>query len=84
MTVYLLSHLEPFEDHILRNIKEYGRENFGVQQLPLFNLLEPEELDWQVCLSRLEGKRRLDTKVPRKFALVDVMVEVNGLTDAIW
>ena len=22
------------------------RENFGVQQLPLFNLLTPEELDW--------------------------------------
>ena len=24
------------------------RENFGVQQLPLFNLLKPEELDWGV------------------------------------
>ena len=59
------------------------RANFGVQQLPLCNLLEPEELDWQVCLSRLEGKRRLDTKVPRKFALDDVMVEVNGLKDTI-
>ena len=41
-----------------------GRANFGVQQLPLFNLLEPEELDWKVCLSQLEGKRRLDTRVP--------------------
>ena len=41
-----------------------GRANFGVQQLPLFNLLESEELDWQACLSRLEGKRRLDTRVP--------------------
>ena len=51
----------------------------GVQQLPLFNLLEPEELDWQVCLSRLEGKRRLDTRVPKKFALGDVMVEGMGL-----
>ena len=61
-----------------------ARANFGVQQLPLFNLLGPEELDWQVCLSRLEGKRRLDTNVPRKFALVDVTVEVNGLKDAIW
>ena len=60
-----------------------ARANFGVQQLPLFNLLEPEELDWQVCLSRLEGKRRLDTKVPRKFALGDMMVDVNGLRDAI-
>ena len=57
--------------------------NFGVQQLPLFNLLGPEELDWQVCLSRFEGKRRLDTKVPRKFVLGDVIVEVNGLKDAI-
>ena len=24
------------------------RENFGVQQLPLFNLLKLEELDWHV------------------------------------
>ena len=24
----------------------HERENFGVQQLPLFNLLTPEELDW--------------------------------------
>ena len=68
------------------------RANFGVQQLPLFNLLEPEELDWQVFRSRLEGKRRLDTRVPKKFALVDVMVEGmglqmpfgDGLKDAIW
>ena len=41
-----------------------ARANFGVQQLPLFNLLELEELEEQVCLSRLEGKRRLDTRVP--------------------
>ena len=47
--------------------------------MPLFNLLEPGELDWQVCLSRLEGKRRLDTRVPKKFALGDVMVEGMGL-----
>ena len=68
------------------------RANFGVQQLPLFNLLEPEELDWQVFRSRLEGKRRLDTRVPKKFALGDVMVEGmglkmpfgDGLKDAIW
>ena len=59
------------------------RANFGIQQLLLFNLLEPEELDWQVCHSRLEGKRRLDTRVPKKFALGDVMVE-DGLKDAIW
>ena len=49
---------------LLANLEGNGRANFGVQQLPLFNLLEPEELDWQVCLSRLEGKRRLDTRVP--------------------
>ena len=55
------------------------RAYFGVQQLPLFNLLEPEELDWQVFLSRLDGKRRLDTRVPRKFALGNVMVEGMGL-----
>ena len=55
------------------------RANFGVQQLPLFNLLEPEELDWKVYLSRLEGKWRLDTRVPKKFALGDVMVEGMGL-----
>ena len=76
----------------MKCIEKYGRENFGVQQLPLFNLLTPEELDWQVCLSRLEGKRRLDTRVPKKFALDDVMVEGmglkmpfgDGLRDAIW
>ena len=55
------------------------RANFGVQQLPLFNLLGSEELDWQDCLSRLKGERRLDTRVPRKFALGDVMVEGMGL-----
>ena len=49
---------------VMRKCWGNGRENFGVQQLPLFNLLEPEELDWQVCLSWLEGKRRLDTRVP--------------------
>ena len=35
------------------------RANFGVQQLSLFNLLAPEELDWQAFLSRLEGKREI-------------------------
>ena len=49
---------------VLRKVDENERANFGVQQLPLFNLLAPEELDWQVCLLRLEGKRRLDTRVP--------------------
>ena len=66
------------------------RANFGVQQLPLFNLLEPEELDWQVFRSQLEGKRRLDTRVPKKFALGDVIEGMglkmpfgDGLKDAI-
>ena len=51
-------------NHVGEYLGKHDRENFGVQQLPLFNLLEPEELDWHVCLSRLEGKRGLDTKVP--------------------
>ena len=63
-----------------------------VQQLPLFNLLEPEELDWQVFRSRIEGKTRLDTRVPEKFALVKALFEGmglkmpfgDGLKDAIW
>ena len=33
---------------LVRNILINERENFGIQQFPLFNLLEPEELDWQV------------------------------------
>ena len=48
----------------MRKALRIERANFGVQQLPLFNLLELEELDWQVFLSRLEGKRGLDTRVP--------------------
>ena len=36
---------------ILANLEEYGRANFGVQQLPLFNLLRPEDVDWLACLS---------------------------------
>ena len=35
----------------LENLEEYGRENFGVQQLPLFNLLEPDDVDWLAGLS---------------------------------
>ena len=37
--------------HDLAILEEYGRENFGVQQLPLFNLLRPEDADWLTCLS---------------------------------
>ena len=36
---------------MLPNLEEYGRANFGVQQLPLFNLLRPEDVDWLACLS---------------------------------
>ena len=43
--------LEIFWTMILPNLEEYGRANFGVQQLPLFNLLRPEDVDWLACLS---------------------------------
>ena len=43
------------------------RESFGVQQLPLFNLLKFEELDWRIRHSWLEGGRWLNTRVPRNF-----------------
>ena len=51
--------------------------------MPLFNLLEPEELDWKVFLSRLEGKRGLDTRVPVNLHSSKHRCE-NGLKDAIW
>ena len=34
--------------HVREDLGKHERENFGVQQLPLFNLLEPEELDWRI------------------------------------
>ena len=37
--------------HVRENLGKLERENFGVQQLPLFNLLKSEDLDWLVCLS---------------------------------
>ena len=40
------------------------RENIRVQQLPLFNLLKPEGVDWPVRLSWSEGGRWLNTRVP--------------------
>ena len=49
----------------------------------MFNLLEPKELDWQVCLSRLEGKRGLDTRVPVNLHSSKHRCG-NGLKDAIW
>ena len=36
---------------LVRNALKNERVNFGVQQLPLFNLLKPNELDWRVCHS---------------------------------
>ena len=35
--------------------------------MPLFNLLKPEELDWRIRHSWLEGGRWLNTSVPRNF-----------------
>ena len=46
-----LSRLEQIEMMLCQNFDEYGRANFGVQQLPLFNLLRPEDVDWLACLS---------------------------------
>ena len=40
-----------FEALTWQFLEEYGRANFGVQQLPLFNLLRPEDADWLACLS---------------------------------
>ena len=71
------------QDESLRN----GSENFGVQQLPLFNLLKPEDVDWLICLSWFEGGRWLNTRVPRNLHSHEVILigDIrNGLTDAIW
>ena len=43
--------LGEFCDLAWQFLEEYGRANFGVQQLPLFNLLRPEDADWLTCLS---------------------------------
>ena len=42
------------------------RENFGVWQLPLFNILVSEGLDWHACLSWPGGRRWLNTRVHLK------------------
>ena len=42
-----LSKLEPIVDDSCQNFEDYGRADFGVQQLPLFNLLRPEDVDWR-------------------------------------
>lgn len=44
--------------------EENGRENFGVQQLPLFNLLEPEYGNC-ICFSGIQGGRGLNTNVSK-------------------
>ena len=71
-----------------RNLGKHGRENFGVQQLPLFNLLKLEDLDWLVYLSWSEGGRGLNTRVPKNLHSHEVTLMVddvgNGLTYAIW
>ena len=38
----------------LKYFEKYGRENFGVQQLPLFNLLKPEDVDWLSAFRNLK------------------------------
>ena len=65
--VNLVTIRRPLEAYCLENV----RENFGVQQLPLFNLLKPEELDWYSRQSWSEGGRRLNNKT-QKFALTSV------------
>ena len=46
------------------NVEEMGVQILGYNSCPCSIFLNPEELDWQACLSWLEGKRRLDTRVP--------------------
>ena len=56
-----------------------GGKILGVQQLPLFNLLKPEDVDWLACLSWSEGGRWLNTKVPRNLhsrGVVSAMCQV--------
>ena len=48
---------ETFETNCLEDV----RANLRVQQLPLFNLLQPEELDWRNRHSWSEGGRGLNT-----------------------
>ena len=47
----ILSQLEQLRTSKSMFLCKNGRANFGVQQLPLFNLFKPEDLDWLVCLS---------------------------------
>ena len=75
---------------LVRNVLRKERECFGVQKLPLFNLLKPEELDWLVRHSWLEDRRWLNTQVPKN--LHSPMQEVtllvyytgNGLKYDVW
>ena len=50
-SLWTVQPLGRFWSMFFENLEEYGRANFGVQQLPLFNLLRPEDVDWLVCLS---------------------------------
>ena len=45
-----MSMRRPLETNCLEDV----RVNFGVQQLPLFNLLKPEEVDWHVAIRDLK------------------------------
>ena len=75
--------VQPFEQSwtiwrwFLINLEEYGRANFGVQQLPLFNLLRSEDVDWLACLSWSEGGRWLNIKVPRN-------LHSHSVVSAMW
>ena len=47
----LLGNLGQIKDLNGHVFSKNERENFGVQQLPLFNLLNPEDVDCLSCLS---------------------------------
>ena len=60
MPIETLDHLQNFyilfkkvfvTTHVREDLGKHEMENFGVQQLPLFNILKLEDLDWLVCLS---------------------------------
>ena len=60
----------------LQYFEKYERENFGVQHLPPFNLLKPEDVDWLLCLSWSEGGRGLNTRVPRNLHSHEVILDL--------
>ena len=56
-----------------------GREKFGVQQLPPFNLLKPEELDRHVLPFVTRRWKMIGHESAQKFALGDAMIGGMGL-----